>query len=94
MLNFYNLQKKFVNKKNRRLIDKDYDTFFQLKDDSFEKTNEILHFKKKHAHVKRVRQAIYMRKIRHVSRDMNSILKHLFFQKLIMSYVQLKNIEI
>ena len=68
--------------------------FFQFKDDSFEKMNEILHFEEKHVHVKRVRQAIYIQKIRHVLRDMNSILKHLFFQKLIMSYVQLKNIEI
>ena len=93
MFDLYNLQKEFVNKKSRKLIDKNYDTFFQLKNDSFEKTNKILHFKKKHAHVKRVRQAIHMREIRHVSRDMNSILKHLFFQKLIMSYVQLKNIE-
>ena len=79
MFNFYNLQKEFINKKNRKLIDKDYDTFFQFKNNLFEKTNEILHFKKKHAHVKRVRQTIHMRKIRHVSRDMNLILKHLFF---------------
>ena len=79
MLNFYNLQKEFVDKKNRRLIDKNYDTFFQFKDDSSEKTNEILHFEEEHAHIKRVRQIIHMRKIRYVSRDMSSILKHLFF---------------
>ena len=60
MLDFYNLQKKFIDKKNQKSIDKDYDTFFQFKDDSFEKTSEILHFEKKHAHVKRVRQAIHM----------------------------------